>query len=367
MSLIKCTAVIGSQTLVEFDPAIHRIEGAIYAPLGIDTTPWGIYDHGRKFFLPSGTFRGPDLIAPGTTVIMPEAYDSINEVAPDACYIYIGWLHGHYGHFLLSSLSRFWARADFQDKNIKLLYHGPDTIEKLFDKPFFSAISAALKIKAERFICFDKLTIIKSLIIPTPAFEESRFVHRRFAVFGNELGKEIAGTMHRNPSARPMYLSKAKLSEGIGRLLNETELTDILERNGVDVVYPEQLSFPEQIANFYDRDIILGLTGSAMHTSIFAPGRSIIGICYTNSILSNYQLLDKANGTDAHYFYPHDDIELEQRSAEFHLNYRLKDAAKTAEELLRAMQTVMARRRSVDEQRNRDPETLSRSRRNLVS
>ena len=350
MSLIKCTAIIGSQTLVEFEPSIHRIEGAVYAPLGLQDTPWGIYDHGRKFFLPAGTFRGPDVIAPGTVLVMPRSYDTISNVAPDASYVYAGWLHGHYGHFLLSSLSRFWATASFADRNTKILYHGPETAEQLFEKPFFSAIFSALDIGVDRFVSFSEPTIIRSLTIPAPSFEESSFVHRNFASFGSELGQAIMGSTPRRPSERPVYLSKTKVTRGIGRLLNEIDLIDILEREGIDIIHPEQSSLPEQIADLHDRTVVVGLTGSAMHTSIFTPGRSIIGICYTNSILSNYHLLDKANGNDAHYYHPHEDIDREAATAEFQLNYRLKDPRKTAGELLRIVETVVKRRQSLDEQ-----------------
>ncbi len=350
MSLIKCTAIIGSQTLVEFEPSIHRIEGAVYAPLGRHDMPWGIYDHGRKLFLPAGTFRGPDVIAPGTVLVMPQPYDTIGNVAPNASYVYAGWLHGHYGHFLLSSLSRFWATASYADRDTKILYHGPETAEQLFENPFFSAIFSALGIGVDRFVSFSEPTIISSLTIPAPSFEESSFVHRNFASFGNELGRAIMGSTPRRPSERPVYLSKTKVTRGIGRLLNEIDLIDILEREGIDIIYPEQSSLSQQIAELNDRTVVVGLTGSAMHTSIFAPGRSIVGICYTNSILSNYHLLDKANGNDAHYYHPHEDIDREAATAEFQLNYRLKNPLKTAGELLRIVETVIKRRQSLDEQ-----------------
>ena len=366
MSLIECTAIIGSQTLVEFEPSVHRIEGAVYAPLGLHGTPWGIYDHGRKFFLPAGTFRGPNIIAPGTVLLMPQSYETIRNVAPDASYVYAGWLHGHYGHFLLSSLSRFWATASFADRNTKILYHGPETAEELFEKPFFSAIFSALDIGVDRFVSFSEPTIIRSLTIPAPSFEESSFVHRNFATFGSELGQAIMGSTPRRPSERPVYLSKTKVTKGIGRLLNEIELIDILERDGIDIIYPEQTSLAEQIAALHDRKVVVGLTGSAMHTSIFTPGRSIVGICYTNSILSNYHLLDKANGNDAHYYHPHEDIELEAATAEFQLNYRLKDPLKTAGEVLRIVETVVKRRRDLDEQTAGHHESSSGRRGNLA-
>ena len=269
MSLIKRTAIIGSQTLVEFEPSIHRIEGVVYAPLGLHDMQWRIYDQGRKFFLPAGTSRGPDVIAPGTILVMPRSYDTITNVAPNANYVYAGWLHGHYGHFLLSSLSRFWATASFADRNTKTLHHGSETAEQLFETPFFSAIFSALNIGVDRLVSFSEPTMV-------------------------------------------------------------------------------------------------GLTGSAMHTSIFTPGRSIIGICYTNSVSSSYHLLDKANGNDAHYYHPHEDIDRESATAEFQLNNRLKNPRKTAGELLRIIETLVKRRQSLDEQSAGHHGALSDRRGNLA-
>ena len=366
MSLIKCTAIIGSETVVEFDPDIYRVHGAVYVPLGLKGTPWGIYDHGRKFFLPAGTFRGPDIIPAGTNLVLPRSYETITNFASDACYIYAGWIHGHYGHFLLSSLSRLWMRAILADANLKILYHGPERVDDLLAKPFFSTILAALDLDPGRFVRFDELTIIRSLIVASPAFEESSFVHRCFSTTSNMLGRKIISDTTRHPSDKPVYLSKEKVSSGVGRLVNEAELTDILTSRGFDIVYPEQMKFPDQVGIFHDRKTIVGLTGSAMHTSIFAPGCSIVGVCYTNSILSNYHLLDKANGNDAHYFYPHDDIVPEERTADFELNYRLKDPVKTAGELLRITERVAARRNDLDWQARRDPRPLFGHRRNLA-
>jgi capsular polysaccharide biosynthesis protein/tetratricopeptide (TPR) repeat protein len=62
---------------------------------------------------------------------------------------------------------------------------------------------------------------------------------------------------------------------------NEDELCDILVRHwGFQELYPETLSFADQVTRFHDADIVVGAQGSALSNCVFcAPGARVFALC----------------------------------------------------------------------------------------
>ena len=346
MPLLKCWDLEGSETIIEQDPAILTLPDVMYVPFNHPHLRWGVYDHGGRLVPPCAYFRGPGSGALGNELMTPLRYNDVVTRAPDEVYIYGGFLHGHYGHFLLSTLSRYWFFDRTQYKGIKILYHAQESIADLFQKQFFADSFGAMGLFAEDFVCFEEPVRINKLIVPCPSFEETGFAHRAFSIQAHKIGDILTKAAVIERSDTPVYLSKARLRHGVGHLVNEEEFADVLSRQGVDVVYPEQLSLAEQIALFRSRPLIAALTGSALHTSVFASRRTIVGLSYGNTLYSSYTMIDHICDHQGHYFHPQEDIELLPRSAEFHLDYRLTKLHRTASQFLRLVE--MAARLSRD-------------------
>lgn len=84
---------------------------------------------------------------------------------------------------------------------------------------------------------------------------------------------------------RRIFVSRAGLP-GRRKLANAEELEAYFAEQGWDVIRPETLSFPEQIALFRQAGIIVGEDGSGLHNCIFSPpGTKLIVI---NSRRVNY-------------------------------------------------------------------------------
>lgn len=64
-----------------------------------------------------------------------------------------------------------------------------------------------------------------------------------------------------------IFLSRKKTSNS--RLINSEEVEKIFLRYGFEVVYPEEMSFEEQVKMFYNADFIAGATGAAMSNLLF--------------------------------------------------------------------------------------------------
>ena len=67
-----------------------------------------------------------------------------------------------------------------------------------------------------------------------------------------------------------LYVSRLHQTQ-FRRMENEREIEDLLRRRGFEVIYPEQLSFAEQVRLFSQASVLAGAGGSNMINCIFAP------------------------------------------------------------------------------------------------
>jgi len=336
--LQKVRGIHGKYNVVDFDPDILRLTGVVYSPFpGLPEEPWGIFDHGQKAVMPCRFWQGgavPE--APGQALLTHLHYPLIEHEPSRQTYVYVGVFHEHYGHFLLSTFSRFWSQSLFADTGVKLLFHSDRDIGYWFAKPYIAALFAALGLGPDRFVRFDRPMRLAELIIPCPAFEETGFAHAAFARACNLIGARLAAPhLDAGYAGRPVYLSKSKVRKGVGSIVNEDDMVEVLSKYGVDVAHLETLEFAQQIALFHNREVVAGPTGSVLHTSIFAPGRSILGLCSVDSNFSSFMMLDSINKAEAEYVFPEGDMEELPDTGDFHNLFRLRSPARTAEEFVR--------------------------------
>lgn len=115
MSLVPCTPnpVRGEVRLAE--PGIEVHEDVLYGPVAShawhDEPHWGIYDRAGHLVDAAAYHRGPGKTLVGQSRWLDRAASRAGD-APDETYIYGGILIEHFGHFLLSSVSRFWPFAE---------------------------------------------------------------------------------------------------------------------------------------------------------------------------------------------------------------------------------------------------------------
>lgn len=342
MPLQTVDHLLGDYAVIDDDPDVLTLRNVIYTPFGQPGLDWGLFDHGRKLVSQSAFWQGGPPNTPSQVRITSLAYSQVRREAPDQSYIYGGIIHEHFGHFLLSTYSRYWNHALLADTSRKILYHSDHDITHWFAKPYVAAIMNGLGLSPDRFVRFDISVRVREIIIPAPGIEETGYAYTGFTRASNILGRRIAGAHIGAMKNTPAYLSKSRLAAGVGHLVNEDDFTDILASNGVEIIYPEQLSFAEQVAVYYNHPVVCGQTGSAMHTSIFAPGRRILGLSFINSNFSSFPMLDEANGTRSRYVFPTEEILDVSDGGSFLNSFRLLDPARTAAEFLKALEDLMA-------------------------
>ena len=290
----ECGGVYGNVEIFAEDPSMHEMRNVLYIP------EIGIFDVGRRPISSGFYFRGPDYNAIST--IAPLRYADIKLIVPGE-FLYVGYLHPHFGHFILSTLSRLWpCIRDNNLKKRKIVCQSSLPLGQFFAaRPWACEMLAALEIDPSSFVTFDQPTVIRSLTVPAPSFEESNHAHSTFAELCHEIGHRVLAGASLSVNARPAYLSKERLVTGVRKLANESEATAILRSRGIEIIYPETMSFKEQVAFWHNRVSVASFVSSALHGSIFAPGRRIVAHSDTDFVNSSFVLLDGINGAEARY------------------------------------------------------------------
>ena len=71
---------------------------------------------------------------------------------------------------------------------------------------------------------------------------------------------------------RKIFLARKKSSVSSYRsLINEEEIVDLLKTKSFEIIYPEKLTFKEQVETFNTASVIIGATGAAFTNILFAP------------------------------------------------------------------------------------------------
>ena len=276
--------------------------------------------------------HGPDANTDGQVL---RAWQGGQQDRDIGCYVYGGVISLHYGHFIVNSLSRLWHHSRQFDAGLRVLFHGPGNPDVWFERPFLKEMFAAIGIGRENVFAFDRPTNISLLEVPHPSFQEQHFICKAFTALCHRIGRHFIAGMEISHNDRPVYLSKTAMTSGVGRVVNEIVIENILRSEGVEILYPEEMRLSDQIRVFAERSTVIGITGSSLHTSGFIPPHSrIVALSPTDRPNSNFALMDKANGTRSEYYYAHGTRVVEDGQDRFLTNLELRNPEAIAHDLL---------------------------------
>lgn len=332
------SAVWGDQIVEKGLPRVEAYFGAQLVPLRAfpDNDPlWGVYRSDGSLIEVGAYKRGPGRQLLGQSEQLSEKF---NYRYIDGSGIYCGFGNYHFGHYLLSTLSRFWLDLRRVEPYAKIYMHIIGEVKEWINIPFIKRTLSVFNITDDDIVPIREPLKIRRLIIPAPSFIEQSLAFKVFSDCGCSVGRSLLDSATVKRRGEPVYFSKERLKGGVWNMNNEADLVSILRQSGVRIVYPEEMDLSEQIRIFAEHNIILGLSGSAFHLSLLSEGgHRIIGICHSQAINSNFLLIDKIKDNKSSYYYVNDTMLLPNPDPGFSSTFRFSDPQMVGRELIKLL------------------------------
>lgn len=329
--LRKCNAIYGGATIIPGAPEAPMSKQALVVPQSGKNGEAGIYDMSGKRLAESYLYRGvpkPGPISHSSLSLVNPLL--VKTVAPEGRYVFIGPIYQHYGHFLVSTLSRFWHPV-FRQQDVKIIYTGPAPIRELFEIDFIREIFQTFGLSEASFVEFPEPTIVKNVVTPAPSFNENMSAYGIFTELCNKIGQDVIKKNGTGPErTKPIYLTKEFLPSGVSHTVNEPIFTNVLRQKDVEIIAPEKLSFVEQVQLFHCSQVISGTVGSAFHSALFAPPGRYLILNYASVLWTNQLMIDRSNGNTTISLHPGESIFNNGTDGKFGNNYEFRSPVELA-------------------------------------
>lgn len=334
MSEIISPNVFGQSIIIDRPLGVQLYYDVVVIPHGIPGVPAGVYEIDGSVIRSATLFWGyPDLHPVYSShTIHPDhfkdaEYSDLDEV------LFGGQFIPHYGHFLLSTLPRFWSFSD-RDRTHKIITINSEAEGVASMGTAARSLLAAAGPSANQFITVSRPTRFKKMIIPEASFEECNKAHRAFGDMCHKIAETMTGGVDNCASDEVIYVSKHKLQGGVSTVMNENDLCRILENNGIAIFHPQEHSIENQIRKFRGAKIIMGQIGSGLHNSVFANNKKIIGYSAGRNVLSNQKMIDMICNHDARYISMEHCSEEHEPSPAFQIRSSFRNTREVADLLL---------------------------------
>ena len=182
-------------------------------------------------------------------------------------YLYGGWMHPHFGHFLVESTSRLWG-LDYYGKEIDgiiFVPYGPKSIwrtRKAYG-PIFKVLAGDVPIIAQA-----TPAIVERLIVCEPGFGHQ--ARMRGSESYVKFVRERIAKMVAPEGPDRIYISRSQLSHKRGGIFGEDRLEEHLASEGYEIFHPQKHSAETQLARYRAASHIVSLDGSSLHFAAFA-------------------------------------------------------------------------------------------------
>jgi hypothetical protein len=229
----------------------------------------------------------------------------------------LGHYTGHYGHFLIETLSRAWALLEPSQKvqpYDHYVFH--PFLHKTPDPLKFSPARISFKclgLELEKVVVLKEPARFDHIDVPKPYFNINDSVNPAMAkVYGRiqtcalGLGTSGVGLINKwlgwpETGRLKIYISRRK-ARGYHPMLNEQEVEKLFLAFGFRIFHPEKWSFEQQVSIFSRSDVIAGVEGSALHNSVFmCKGSTVISIGtprVTTGQILNQDLCNSLSGVE---------------------------------------------------------------------
>ncbi|MBO4640659.1 MAG: glycosyltransferase family 61 protein [Treponema sp.] len=217
--------------------------------------------------------------------------------------VYIGCFAGIWGHCITDNIKRFWFLSSkfFKDYSTEpILYTMVNNIPLPNNFHKISEILVPNNVELKE---IQETFIVDELIIPDVSIYSSqndgKLFYKEFLeclnkIENNYLKPNFTKTFEK------IYLSRTKLKSHLE--YGEIIIEKIFKQVGFEIIYPETLSFEQQIHLFQNCKYFASLEGSGAHNSIFCKPETKVFILRKSDSINPYQILiDKISNTKTSY------------------------------------------------------------------
>ncbi len=189
-----------------------------------------------------------------------------------------------YGHWLVDFLPRLHVLTHLGLDLRTLAYLLPDDIA-----PFARQWLRLLGIADQQVTTYDACTEtchVAQALVPT-AFRGDGRANTLLASAARSLVTAGLGTaatpghagMHGNTPPRRLFVSRRNWNNDSRTLTNAVQVEAQLAEDGFEIVYPEEMSIPDQVRMFSEAGMLVGEYGSGLHNSIFCgPDATVVAL-----------------------------------------------------------------------------------------
>ncbi|WP_298992127.1 DUF563 domain-containing protein [uncultured Pseudokineococcus sp.] len=175
-------------------------------------------------------------------------------------WLYGGHWMGHFGHFISETLTTMWPSDQRVEGVVFHRFLSPNVVED-WQLRLLAAARWEVPVIVRTAGC-----TVDQLVVPTRPLVLNVAAEGRAV----DVWRRVAGSAAPSASRR-VYLSRARLESGARSLRGDVEMDTEMRRLGFDVVHPEGLDVLEQVSIASQAEVLVGLSGSALHLSAFAP------------------------------------------------------------------------------------------------
>lgn len=177
-------------------------------------------------------------------------------------WLFLGPLFGHFGHFLVESISRIWALDALRGQIDGVLYvpkfqNRPEHVADVY-RPFLQALGVDVPM-----LNIADPVRVDRVYVPRQGFGMFQMIEGapEFRAFIRaHAGREIAPK-----GPEKLYISRSALPAQRGSVVGEKLLEGWLEAEGYTVFHPQKHSFQDQIAAYKAATHIIGVDCSPLH------------------------------------------------------------------------------------------------------
>ena len=193
---------------------------------------------------------------PDTTFIYNK--DEMKYIDEDV--VFLGFLRGHWGHFIVDGSVRLWALTlqKYKGKKVLARIEGNATFCKILLK--------YLGIEENQILQIDEPTCFRKIYVPDISYVPFTYISKNFLAPYKAIAEQI--NFEKQVFGK-IYLSREHFAKG-KKELGEKYIREIFEKNGYHVLYPEELSFEEQIWYYKNCKEIVTTNGTVSHNVVYA-------------------------------------------------------------------------------------------------